>query len=57
MNALDRIQKNYESFTKTEQEIAIYILNHPLEIARKPIIDVAKSSHTSKTALIRFTQK
>lgn len=57
MNALDRIQKNYESFTKTEQEIAIYILNHPLEIARKPIIDVAESSHTSKTALIRFTQK
>ncbi len=57
MNALDRIQKNYESFTKTEQEIAIYILNHPLEVARKPIIDVAESANTSKTAMIRFTQK
>lgn len=57
MNPLDRIQANYETFTKTEQEIAIYILNHPLETARKPIVDVAKSSHSSKTALIRFSQK
>ena len=28
MNALDRIQKSMDNFTKTEKEIAIYILNH-----------------------------
>lgn len=57
MNALDRIQKSMDNFTKTEKEIAIYILNHPLESSRKPIPDVAKSTHSSKSALIRFSQK
>ena len=57
MNPLDRIQSNFENFTKTEQEIAIYIINHPLETARKNINTIAKSAHSSKSALIRFSQK
>ena len=57
MNPLDRIQSNFENFTKTEQEIAIYIINNPLETARKDINTIAKSAHSSKSALIRFSQK
>ena len=57
MNPLDRIQSYYDEFTKTEQEIAIYIINHPLETARKPILYIAQDTHSSKSALIRFSQK
>lgn len=57
MNPLDRIQSYYEEFTKTEQEIAIYIQNHPLETARHPIVNIAHATHSSKSALIRFSQK
>ena len=57
MNPLDKIQSYFENFTKTEQEIAIYIINHPLETARKDINTIAKNTHSSKSALIRFSQK
>ena len=33
MNTLDKIQSCFENFTKTEQEIAIYIINHPKNIS------------------------
>lgn len=57
MNPIDTIQAHYEEFTKTEQDIAVYIINHPQDAARHAITDIAKESGTSKSALIRFSQK
>lgn len=57
MNPIDTIQAHYEEFTKTEQDIAVYIINHPQDAARRPITSIAQASGTSKSALIRFSQK
>lgn len=57
MNPIDLIQKHFEEFTKSEQDIAYYIINNPADACRVNIIQLAHSIKTSKTAIIRFTQK
>lgn len=57
MNPLELIQQHIEEFTKTEKEIAIYILNNPHEIFHLYIADLVKYTKSSKSAVIRFTQK
>lgn len=57
MNPLDNIQNNYESFTKTEQKIAVYILNNPKLFSRSSIEANVVAIDTSKAALIRFSKK
>lgn len=57
MNPIELIQNHFEEFTKSEKEIAIYIINNPQEIFRYNILDLVKLTKTSKSAIIRFTQK
>lgn len=57
MNPLDIIQKNFESFTKTEETIAVYILNNPYQFARNTIENTVTETNTSKPAMIRFAKK
>lgn len=57
MNPLDLIQKNFYSFTKTEENIGAYILNNPYAFARSTIEDSVNEIGTSKPALIRFAKK
>lgn len=57
MNPIERIQNHFNDFTKTEVEIAVYIMNNPSGSARRSIIELAKETHSSKTALVRFSQK
>jgi len=57
MNPLDLIQSYYESFTKTEKNIAVGILNDPKNFARGSIDTIIKEMNISKAALIRFAKK
>lgn len=57
MNPLDLIQQNFESFTKTEEIIAVYILNNPYQFARSNVDATVAETKTSKPAMIRFAKK
>lgn len=57
MNIIDLIQEQSSSYTKNEQDIAYYILNHPLDAGRLTIEKLAEETNTSKAALIRFAKK
>ncbi|MCI5773574.1 MAG: MurR/RpiR family transcriptional regulator [Erysipelotrichaceae bacterium] len=57
MNPIELIQNHFEDFTKNEKEIAIYIINNPHQIFHYSIMDLVKNTKTSKSAIIRFTQK
>lgn len=57
MNPLELIQHNFESFTKTEEIIAAYILNDPKDFARSNVEATVQKTGTSKAAMIRFAKK
>ncbi len=57
MNPLDRIQSYHDDFTKTDEEIANYVLNHAHDVATLSIDNVAEKTNSSKSAVVRFTQK
>ena len=57
MNPLELIQHNFDSFTKTEEIIAAYVLNDPKDFARAPIETTVETCGTSKAAMIRFAKK
>lgn len=57
MNPLELIQQKFDTFTKTEQTIAVYILNNPNMFARQPIECTVETTGTSKPAMIRFAKK
>ena len=57
MNPLELIQHNFDSFTKTEEIIAAYVLNDPKDFARAPIETTVEACGTSKAAMIRFAKK
>lgn len=57
INPLDRIQANYDTFTKNDLEIAIFILNNPRDAARMTPDNLAHATKVSKPALIRFAKK
>ena len=57
MNPIDLIQSRFDSFTKTEQTIALFILNNPNLFARQPIDTTVSNIGTSKPAMIRFAKK
>lgn len=56
-NPLDRIQSYYDELTNKDKDIAVYIINNPLETARTSIDTVAKAAGTSKSALVRFSNR
>lgn len=57
MNPIELIQNHFEEFTKSEKEIAIYIINNPQKIFPFSISDLVKKTKASKSSIIRFTQK
>lgn len=57
MNIIDLIQEQSSSYTKNEQDIACYIINHPTDAGRYTIEKLAVETNTSKAALIRFAKK
>lgn len=57
MNPIDLIQSRFDTFTKTEQTIALFILNNPDRFARHPIDSAVHDTGTSKPAMIRFAKK
>ena len=57
MNPLERIQSYYSDLTKTDLDIANVILDDPLEAARTNIDHLAKLSHVSKSAVVRFANR
>lgn len=57
MNPFEKFELHKDTFTKSEIEIMNYILKNPFDIIQLPILDIADSSNTSKSAIIRFCQK
>lgn len=57
MNPIERINLNIKNFTKSESEIADHIIKNPFFVVQMPIVELAKKISTSKSALIRFSQK
>ena len=56
-NPIDKIQSYYEDLTKTDKEIAIYIINNPRDVATKTLDALAAMTGSSKSALSRFAQR
>lgn len=56
MNIFTKI-KNIDSFTHTEQDLADFILSHPLDIIDCDIHELAKISYVSTSTIYRFIDK
>ena len=57
MNRIERIQEKMPYFTKTEVEIANYILNNAQQFITQPIEETVNRLNVSKPAMIRFAKK
>ncbi|WP_160677246.1 MurR/RpiR family transcriptional regulator [Clostridium sp. C8-1-8] len=57
MDPIEKLKFYEDSFTKSESQIMNYIISKPLDIIQLPIIEIAKRSNTSKSAIIRLCQK
>lgn len=57
MDPITLLQKNMDSFTKSEQKLAQFILSNPRCVLGLSITDIAKSSDSSNAALVRLCQK
>lgn len=57
MNPLEKIKNELPELTKSELQIANYILKNPIQLIRLSLTDIAKASKTSNTVIIRFCQK
>lgn len=57
MNPIEKLKFHQNSFTKSENQIMKFIINSPLDIIQLSIIEIAKRSNTSKSAIIRLCQK
>ena len=56
-NPIEKIQSYYDELTKTDKEIAIYLINNPWDAATKALDEIAKRTNTSKSAMSRFAQR
>lgn len=56
-NPLTQMNSHSPSFSKVDQKIADYILDHPDEISRYNIGKLAKEIGVADSSIIRFTQK
>lgn len=57
MDPITLLQKNMDSFTKSEQKLAQYILSNPRCVLGESITGIAKSADSSNAALVRLCQK
>ncbi len=56
-NPLDKIQAYYDDLTKTDKEIAIYIINNPNSVITEGLDAIAKKTKSSKSAVSRFAKR
>ncbi|MGG1486825.1 MurR/RpiR family transcriptional regulator [Peribacillus castrilensis] len=56
-NLIYGIECSMDKFTKTEQELAHYILQRPEEVSQLTISQIAKKLHISPATITRFCQK
>lgn len=56
-NPIDQIQSYYEELTKTDKEIAIFIINNPRDVVTQNMDYLVKQTNSSKSALSRFAQR
>jgi DNA-binding MurR/RpiR family transcriptional regulator len=56
-NPLDQMQSYYDDLTKTDKDIAVFILNNPQIAATEPTEQLIKHIKVSKSALSRFAKK
>lgn len=57
MDPMTLLQKNMDSFTKSEQKLAQYILSNPRCVLRLSITDITRLANSSNAALVRLCQK
>ena len=57
MTILEKIEKQYVTLTKKENQIALYILQHPNEIKTSTITDLAAKIGTSPALITHFCKK
>lgn len=56
-NPLDRMQSYYSDFSRTDENISVYVLNNPRIVATSTTEDIARAIHVSKSALSRFAKR
>ena len=56
-NPLDQIQSYYEDLTKTDKDIAVYIINNPDDVVTQSMDFLVEKTGSSKSALSRFAQR
>ncbi|MBT2601583.1 MurR/RpiR family transcriptional regulator [Bacillus sp. ISL-53] len=56
-NLIYGIECSMDKFTKTEEELAHYILQRPEEVSQLTISQIAKKLHISPATITRFSQK
>ncbi len=56
-NPIDRIQSYYDDLTKTDKEIALYIINNPRDVFTQTMDRLASKAGASKSAMSRFAQR
>jgi len=54
-NINEKIRKNFNQFTKRQQQVAKYIIDHPKEVAFQTAKQVGQSSNTSETTVFRLS--
>lgn len=57
MDPIALLQKNMDSFTKSEQKLAQYILDNPRCVLLLSITAITKSANSSNAAMVRLCQK
>lgn len=57
MNPIELLKNGFDSFTKSEQKAAAYILNDPKVVLAESLSIIAKKSGSSNAALVRLCQK
>lgn len=56
-NPIDQIQSYYNDLTKTDKEIAVYIINNPRDVVTQNLDELARKTGSSKSAMSRFAQR
>ena len=57
MNPVERIESYRSEYTKTDQQIADFILSNPHAIVTNTLDELARMSELSPSAFVRFSKK
>jgi Transcriptional regulators len=56
MDIIESIKKKHSEFSKSEQKVSAYIIEHPEKIETITITKLASEAKTSTSAVLRFCQ-